>query len=383
VKTTIRFAEPSDIPAILRFNNRFQTAGRKDAMPIDPALPGEACYRPKGFPLCRRLMIADDGQDIRAGMLLLHHTFLVRGEENEFCWTDRPISEGVIDRKHSLAMVQLLHKAQSYQPFLLALGVGSLDEDWARILLGLGWRHCAVPFFFFPVRATKVLLGLRYLRSRRALRLGAGAAAWCGLGLCLSGFLTLRRKLASAFTSFECREEKSFGEWADQVFAKCRGDYEATASRKAAALNILYPPDDSHFNRLRVLRKDTGEDLGWVVVVDMQMHDNKYFGDLRVGVLLDGFGAAAHVPALLGAATENLSARGVDIIVGNFSHRAWVRASRRTGFFSGPSNFFFFVSPGGPFLKDGFPLKEIHLTRGDCDGGMHLFQKLGLSRVLQ
>ena len=79
------------------------------------------------------------------------------------------------------------------------------------------------------------------------------------------------------------------------------------------------------------------------------------------------------MPALLRVAVDYLSARGADIIVGNFSHAAWVEASRRSGFFSGPSNYFFFVSPGGgPLLEAGCPLPEIHLTRGDCDGITHL-----------
>jgi len=372
VKTTIRFAEPSDAPAILRFNRRFRAAGRSEALHPDPKLPGEARYRPEGFPLCQRLMIAEDGQEIRAGMMLLHHTIFVRGKEQEFCWTDWPLSEGLIDRAHSLAIIQLLRRALSYQPFLLGLGVGSLDEDWARIVLAFGWRQGAVPFFFYPVRATRVLLGLRYLRTRRALRLGAVAAACCGLGVGLTGFLSLRRRLAAAFSSCEIMEEKSFGEWADRVFANCLRDYGATACRKATALNILYPPDDTRFIRLRVLRKDTKEDVGWILVLNTQMRVNQYFGDLKVGTVVDGFGAAEEVPALLRAAVDYLSARDADIIVGNFSHTAWVEASRRTGFFSGPSNYFLFASPGGPLLEDGCPLPEIHLTRGDCNGFTHL-----------
>jgi hypothetical protein len=368
-KTTIRFAEASDAPAILRFNNRLQAAGRAEVMPSEPELPGEARYRPKGFAVCRRLMIAEDGQEIRAGMMLFHHTLFVRGQEREFCWTHWPISEGLIDHKYSLTIVQILRKALAYQPFLLGLGAGSLDHHWAGIVLRLGWRHAAVPFFFYPVRAGKVLLGLRYLKTRRALRIGAVAAACCGLGLGLTSLLALRRRLAASFSSCESSQENSFGEWTDRVFANCLADYGATVSRKATALNIVYPPDNSRFIKLRVIRRGTGEDVGWVVVVDTQMSGDKYFGDLRVGTVVDGFGSAVHVPALLRAAVEYLSTKGVDIVVGNFSHAAWVGACRRSGFFAGPSNYYFFVSPGAsPLLEAGCPLPEIHLTRGDSDG---------------
>jgi hypothetical protein len=191
----------------------------------------------------------------------------------------------------------------------------------------------------------------------------------------LTGFLALRRRLAADFSSYETMEEKSFGEWADRVFDNSIRDYGATACRKATALNILYPPDDTRFIRLRVLRKDTRKDVGWILVLNTQMREDKYFGNLKVGTVVDGFGPAAEVPVLLSAAVDYLSTNDADIVVGNFSHTAWVKASRRTGFFAGPSNFFFFASPGGPLLEAGCPLREIHLTRGDCNGFMHLLER--------
>jgi hypothetical protein len=54
-----------------------------------------------------------------------------------------------------------------------------------------------------------------------------------------------------------------------------------------------------------------------------------------------------------------------------------VDASRRLGFLSGPSNFFFFVSPAGkPLLEATCPLEQIHLSRGDCDGPGQLLPPL-------
>lgn len=240
-------------------------------------------------------------------------------------------------------------------------------------MLPLGWRHGAVPFFFYPVRAAKVLLGLGYLRTGRVLRLGAAAAACCGLGLGVTGLLALRRRLAAGFSAYESRQEKRFGEWADRVFANNLGDYGAAVSRKATALNILYPPDDARFIKLRVLRRGSGEDVGWVVVINTQMYGDTYFGDLRVGTVVDGFGPAGEVPALIRAGVECLSAGGADLIIGNFSHAAWIRASRRAGFFAGPSNYCFFVPPAArPLLEAACPLHAIHLTRGDSDGVLHL-----------
>ena len=100
-----------------------------------------------------------------------------------------------------------------------------------------------------------------------------------------------------------------------------------------------------------------------------QMKDNRYFGDLKVGTLADGFGRVADAPALVAAGIDHLAETGVDIIVANFLHAAWARACRRSGMTAGPSNYNLFVSPGGPLLReDSCPPEEIHVARGHGDG---------------
>lgn len=111
------------------------------------------------------------------------------------------------------------------------------------------------------------------------------------------------------------------------------------------------------------------EDAGWIVVALKRMHDNPYFGDLTVGTLVDGFGQVAAVTALVTAGINYLAEIGVDLIVANFSHAAWVGACRRSGMLSGPSNYQAFVTAGGrPLLEESCPLHDIHLTRGHSDG---------------
>src|SRR5215510_14210355 len=120
----IRYAEKSDLAAVARLNRRLKAGGRDDEMPLDPSLPGEAQYRPEGFPVYRRMMIAEDGQEVRAAMLLYHNNLFVRGKKRDFCWLDMPISEGIVDRRYSLAIVQLVKSALNYEPFLMSTGTG-------------------------------------------------------------------------------------------------------------------------------------------------------------------------------------------------------------------------------------------------------------------
>jgi hypothetical protein len=249
------------------------------------------------------------------------------------------------------------------------MGVGTPDVDAFRFLVKLGWRWRLAPFFFYPVRVTKMLLGLRYFKERPKLRYAALLGAVSGAGAGLSGLLSLRRHLTSFLSTCQSAEEMVFDDWADRVFTKALPEYAVAIRSDAAALNIVYPPDNPGYTRLRVRRKGAKDDVGWIVVASKQMKDNRYFGDLKVGTLADGFGRVADAPALVAAGIHHLAEAGADIIVANFLHSAWARACRRSGMIAGPSNYNLFVAPGGPLLRDdSCPPQEIHVARGHGDG---------------
>jgi hypothetical protein len=173
------------------------------------------------------------------------------------------------------------------------------------------------------------------------------------------------------------QHEPRFGDWSDAVYQAARGDYGAAVARDAASLNVRYPPEDPRYMRLRVRRKSTGEELGWIVVIHGQLQHSRYFGDLHVGTLVDGFGRRADVARLVQAGADYLADANVDLIVANWSHAAWLNAARRCGFLPGPSNYFLFVAPkGSSILNPSCPLSEVHMTRGDNDGPGHLLPAL-------
>lgn len=367
----LRFAESEDdIAALRRFNDRLRAGGREEAVTLRLKLPGEIKYRPEGFPVCRRVLIAEDGEEVRSALMLYHHNIYLNGQKRDFCWSDNLISEGIVNRKYSITIIQLLKKALAYQPFLIGVGNGSLEIEAHQIMLKFGWKQKTVPFFFYPVRATKVLLGMSYLRQNQKLRYGAAFGGYSGLGIGLSGLLGLHRNLTSSFSGYESVEVDMFEDWSDRIFEQSLPDYKAAVRADATSLNIIYSPDDPAFTRLRVRRKNTKEDAGWIVVASKQMNNNIYFGDLRVGTLVDGFGRAEYVGALVAAGLKYLAGAGVDLVVGNFSHGAWVRGCKQAGMFSGPSKFQIFVAPGGaPLLEETLPLHDIHVVRGH-GGGM-------------
>jgi hypothetical protein len=96
----IRFAADDDMPAVARFNQRLREGGRgEEQISLRIGLPGEARYRPPGFPVYRRMMIAEDGREVRAAVVLYHNNIFIHGKKRDCCWLDMPISEGIIDRR--------------------------------------------------------------------------------------------------------------------------------------------------------------------------------------------------------------------------------------------------------------------------------------------
>jgi hypothetical protein len=112
------------------------------------------------------------------------------------------------------------------------------------------------------------------------------------------------------------------------------------------------------------------EPIGWAVVLDTHMHGDKYFGDMRVGSIVDCFGGLEDAPSVVAAADDYLTARGVDVVVSNQLHPAWCRGLEAAGYHQGPSNFFFYYSQplaerlvAQPGWESG-----LHVNRGDGEG---------------
>lgn len=374
---TVRLASASDHQAIVRFNGRLAAGGLSYRFPGSFALPGEKEHRTDGYPVFRELLVAEDASEIRAGVLLQHGTFFVQQQPCDFCWLQLPLAESLVDRTHAPAFSTLMRAALRRAPFSASLGIGSMEEPYARFLKTWNWKNATVPFLFYPAKPSRVFLGLSHLRRRRNLRIAADMAAYSGLGALLGGFLGLRRAWAGISQNYRVTEVPAFGDWTDDIFWRNLPQYVATPRRDAQALNILYPPSEPQYIRLRVQDKSSGGDLGWLLLLHTPMRNNKYFGDLNVGTIVTGFADPAHTGTLIHAGLSHLTALGADIVVANWSHHSWLRASRRLGFIQGPSNFLLFVSPEGSVLDTSCPLSEVHLSRGDCDAPSSLMKPRG------
>ena len=167
----------------------------------------------------------------------------------------------------------------------------------------------------------------------------------------------------------ECVE---FGDWADDLWKECGGQYPYIAVRDAATLRILYPKESTRFIRVKVSR--SGRLVGWAVVLATDLSNHKQFGNMRLGSIVDTLAAPVETENVILAAARLLCEKNVDLIVSNQAHESWRLALRRCGFLSGPSNFLLATSPKLTEILDGLriPSEQFHLNRGDGDGPINL-----------
>jgi hypothetical protein len=159
---------------------------------------------------------------------------------------------------------------------------------------------------------------------------------------------------------------RTFPPEADQIWNAVVPHYPLVFDRSREYLNWRFV--DPRYLRLGVSQ---GERLlGWVVCKTTPMRDNRYFGNMTVGTIVDLLvdpTRREEIQSVLSVGLRSLVESGADLIVMNLSEQRLVREVRRLGFAAGPSNFHFFTK-NLPKLV----LEECHLTRGDSDGDAHL-----------
>ncbi|HWB82781.1 MAG TPA: hypothetical protein VG675_01490 [Bryobacteraceae bacterium] len=350
--------------AVRAFNLRLRAAQLAEDMrlPENAAtelLPGSELY------------IAVENGAVRGGYVLRQQQFYFGGEPNPVAHYRLPVSEGLVNKAYAMVGALMLRHALKMQPMLYALGMGSYEHPLARMLQAMKWSLCAVPFQFRMVHAGRCLRQLGPLRQPNWRRVVVDIAAATGVGGLGIQAVQWTRTMRIP-SGWKAESAGTFGKWADVVWQSCRADYRMIALRDSETLERLYPASDPRFVRLRVSRR--GETIGWAVLLDTAMHQDRYFGDLRLGTLVDCLAAPADARAVTHAARVELERRGVDLIISNQGHSAWSWALREEGCWNGPSNFLFAASPQLVKLLTPFESaqRELHLNRGDGDGPIHL-----------
>lgn len=320
--------------------------------------------------------VVEEGHEIYGGYILKHQEFFLEGSPIELGDLQLPLSLGQIDSTFSRVSVALLFDVLRRSPSIYSLGLGSEDTQFAKLLTAAGWQHATVPFYFSVKAANRFAQNIR-LSSERAttqkLLSLLGRIRLAGVALRLRK--SLGRQSASRLPRGiydDVREVSHFGTAADELFAAHAKSYSLVGDRRSAALGCLYPSHEKRY--LRVVVASGGRAIGWAVLLDTQMANDKYFGDLRVGSLADCFAAPQDAPAVVAAVDDFLTRLGVDIVVSNQLHPEWCTALEAADYEAGPSNFFFYFSEDFAKQLEAIPDwdQRVHLNRGDGEGPTHL-----------
>lgn len=221
-----------------------------------------------------------------------------------------------------------------------------------------------VPFFFLILNGDKVLRELAIFKRKQLLALAARSASHLYLPGKLLEFRHRRRQLPER--GCNVTEWDVFPEEAEALWQTLYSQYGLIFDRSVAYLNWRF--HSPRYERLGVhVQKKL---IGWAVCKTTDKKEDKHFGSLRLGTVVDLLADPNNTAELLqvfSAAVERLRDNGADLIIANLSHRPLSAAARKLGFIQGPSNFHF-ITRNLPLVS----MSECHLTRGDSDGDCNL-----------
>jgi hypothetical protein len=367
---TIHEYGPEHQSQVQLFNDRMRANKVVFSLPSSPI----SGWLPKlpGRSVILEFWLALEGETVRGGYKLRHQRFILNGTEVSAANYQGPLSEGVYDRNYALVGVQLLRSALRKQPLLYALGMGGVDQPLPKILKASGWSMALVPFLFKVVRPSAFLRNIRPLRRSPFRRIAMDLAAMSGAGVLGFGLLNSFRKKKSLSRDIQCVSVPSFGSWTDEIWNAAKALYLFAGIRDQTSQNIIFSEENSKNIKLCVSKN--GKPIGWAVVRCTPMNDDKYFGNLILGSIVDCMAIPSCEFDVVESAGQFLAKAGADLIMTNQTHRAWIEALKNAAYLSGPSNFAFACSPKlaeqlGPF-PEGFD--RIHFNRSDGDGPIHI-----------
>lgn len=352
------------IQAIKDFNSRLSKGGVVFQFPESPWMP-----KLEGREIAQEHFLAVENGVVRGGYILKNQPFWLRGQVKHIGNLQLPLSEGIINKAYRTLGMYLLTDATRRQPLLYILGMGGMDEPLVKMLQAMGWSTRAVPFYFRVVHPARFLRHITYLRTSSVRKGALDALALSDIGwaaIKLVQAVQCRNRATSALPDVEILDE--FSDWCQRLWDLCKDEYLVTAVRDSASLNVLYPNGNERFIRLKVLADS--KVIGWAVVLATQMCGDKYFGDMKVGSIIDCFALSQDAELVINSATDYLASVGVDMIVSNQSAHVWCQALHRAAYLRGPSNFIFAASKGLSHLVEPLDanFSRMHLNRGDGEG---------------
>ena len=305
------------LAALEAFNARLAAAGSSVFFPPPPDPRTHPPRFHQGLKQVRYLAVEEGpeaGPDcagrVRGAYALKFQQFWLAGEVVDVADFALPVSEGIIDRSYTQVAVRLLFGAIQRQPLLYGLGMGGFDQAVARFLKAAGWQMFAVPFFFYVVHPFRFLRNIVHLRRRWLPRTMLDLLAFSGFG-CIAGscWNLLHARRGQAGRAVRAEVMADFQAWSDEVWETARRHYGMCALRDAATLRRMYPREADGFQRIKVLRE--GKVIGWALLLNSQLRGHRFFGNMRLGSIVDCFSEPEDAAAVVEQARSVLVQQGV------------------------------------------------------------------------
>lgn len=359
--------------AVVSFNRRMSDGGSPWGFYAE-SVPDWIPWR-TGQQVWREYHLAvDEAGEVRGAFALKPQTWLVRGVPHVVADWQGPFSEGSVNPRFNTLGLRMVRDMLKKQANLYSWGHGGNEQPVVEMLHKLGWRMHHTPFVVLVCRPARFLTLNKLLRSTSSRRLALDAAAWSGLGYVALKLLhlTLRLRAPGRYTAI-ATVVPVFGAWADELWQRCKSRYTAIAVRDAASMNALVP-DSGWLKGIRLKIERAGKVIGWAVALDTQMQGDSRFGALRVGSIVDCLAEPEDAGEIVAASTRFLRQRGVDVVISNQAHPAWVRGFAYNGYAVLQNKRMFAPSPALRALLEPFEEAALglHLTNMDGHGPMGL-----------
>jgi hypothetical protein len=369
--------QSNDIPAVKRFNQRlrdtnsnfsFSESNVSSAFPKD----GQAKLYNEYF------LAKDENGEVRGAYYFQNEEYYINGQYTEIGFWSYPLSEGVINKRYTHVGASMVRDLEQRRKLVFVLGMRGFQYLLPKMLKINGWYMYLVPFYFFIVDVRSFFNEFEYLNTLRKSfikKIILDIVRFSGL-LNIFTFLIKIYSTVYRFLSFRkysgvnVENVDEFSSFADELWEKNKDCYSVLAKRDSDFLNKIYPKTVPQFRKLKITKK--GICIGWVILLCAKMKDDKYFGNLTVGTLVDAFSNPADAELLIYKSLEYLRELNADLIIANHANVKWGRYFVKNGFIKGPSNFIFACSKG---IKEFYPsdidFGNSFIMRGDGEGPTH------------
>lgn len=378
MEITFTLFDSKDIPAVERFNQRFKDVdgyfsfSEKDISRI---------YQKNDHTkLFFEFFLAKDKKgEVRGGYYFKNQEFFLNKELIEIVFMQLPLSEGMIDNNYKHVGPMIFEDMEKRRKLVFVLGMGGFQYPLPKRLKKNGWFMYLVPFCFFINRPRVFLRDFEYINTLKKSFTKKILINFIKIFGLLRLFTGLQRAYNAIYRFLKFKKYQGvraeiieeFSAFADKLWKDNKDFYSIVAKRDQYVLNQLYSKTSPKFHRLKITKNNIC--IGWTVLLCTKMEHDKYFGNLKLGSIIDAFSKPEHAELLIHQSVNYLKKLNADLIVVNQANQNWCRHFRKNGFIKGPSNFIFGISKRiKEYYKDDIDFENSFIMRGDGDGPINL-----------